>query len=259
MTNIPNYICAIDGMMFGRYSNAKRHNLNIHRNTGTIVGTTEYLVGVSTGKYRPPVDSLAMSRNRRHGGAKRMPNFGYIIPGSPPEPLLNRVARDSMGDITTNNFRPGVPQGQAPYNSYLQQARAEPRQYHIPSHSPTNQNHNQNTPAYHTPTTAALPPSDPTLMMSQSQHSQPTKHWGTLPQDFIQKIVELKRLLYRYPTTFPNPEIIIQGAKHFCLQGDPSFLDEKLEYLRNVDAITGQQGQPLQQQPQQTSHNNFVV
>jgi hypothetical protein len=34
--------------------------------------------------------------------------------------------------------------------------------------------------------------------------------------------VELKRLLYRHPNTFPNPEIIIQGAKHFAMMGDIS-------------------------------------
>jgi hypothetical protein len=62
--------------------------------------------------------------------------------------------------------------------------------------------------------------------------------WGALPQHFIQKIVELRRLLYRHTTTFLNPEIIIQGAKHFCMQGDSTFLEEKLEYLRSVDVIT---------------------
>ena len=61
--------------------------------------------------------------------------------------------------------------------------------------------------------------------MSQLQpqpQSQPTKlplrnHGGTLSQDSIPKFVELKRLLYRHPTTFPNPDIIIQGARHFCM------------------------------------------
>jgi hypothetical protein len=59
-------------MMFTRYSNAKRHNLNIHQNNGTIVATTDYIIGISQGRYRPPVDSLIASRNRRRGGAKRM-------------------------------------------------------------------------------------------------------------------------------------------------------------------------------------------
>jgi hypothetical protein len=86
------------------------------------------------------------------------------------------------------------------------------------------------------------------------------KDWGTLPQDFIQKIVELKRLLYRHPNTFPNPEIIIQGAKHFAMMGDISFLDEKIAYLRSVDAIAPPSSPPPQQhQQQQTGQDNFVV
>jgi hypothetical protein len=72
------------------------------------------------------------------------------------------------------------------------------------------------------------------------------KDWGTLPQGFIPKIVELRRLLNRHPTRFLNPEIIIQGAKHFCMMGDNSFLEEKLEYLRSVDAITHHVEQPSQ-------------
>jgi hypothetical protein len=72
------------------------------------------------------------------------------------------------------------------------------------------------------------------------------KDWGTLPQDFIEKIVELKRLLYRHPNAFPNPEIIIQGAKHFAMMGDISFLDEKIAYARSFDAEQGQQPQPQQ-------------
>jgi hypothetical protein len=163
-----------------------------------------------------------------------------------------------MGDRAASNSTFGVLQGQGQYPSYLQQTRAESRQYIMPSllpyPSPTNQNHNRNTPAYHTPTTASTPPPPPDpLMMSQSQHSQPMKDWGNLAQDFIQKIVELKRLLYRHPNTCPNPEIIIQGAKHFAMMGDISFLDEKIAYLRSVDTIT-----PPPPPQQQTGQDNFI-
>jgi hypothetical protein len=101
--------------------------------------------------------------------------------------------------------------------------------------------------------------------MSYSQsplQQQPTKtgggsnSWGVMSEDAIPKIVELRRLLYRHPTTFPNPDIIIQGAKHFCMQGDNSFLEEKLAYLRSVDAITPP---PQRQQHQQTGKDNVVV
>jgi hypothetical protein len=139
-----------------------------------------------------------------------------------------------MGDITkTTNFRPGVLQGQGQYNSYLQQHRdqirsgqsqSSVRQHHLPHHMPLSDpmtaNQNQNVtasppPAYHMTTTITTPPPDPPLMMSQSQ---PMKGWGNLPQDFIQKIVELKRLLYRHPNAFPNPEIIIQGCNMSILR-----------------------------------------
>jgi len=175
-----------------------------------------------------------------------MPNFNYIIPGQPPEPLLNRVAGDSMDDPATNNFRPGVLQGQAPYDSYLQQHRQQIRsQSSVRQHQPSLPSQAQSALQY--PTAAAT-------TTDQSQ-SQPHKTgWGIMSEDTLAKIVELKRLLNRHPTTFPNPDIIIQGAKHFAIQGDNSFLDEKLAYLRSVDAIT-----PPPQQHQQTDQDNFVV
>ena len=54
----------------------------------------------------------------------------------------------------------------------------------------------------------------------------------------IKQLYEGHSSIYRHTTTFPNPEIIIQGAKHFCMMGDNTFLEEKLAYLRSVDAIT---------------------
>ena len=85
------------------------------------------------------------------------------------------------------------------------------------------------------------------MFYSQSPlQQQPTKtgggsnSWGIL-EHTIPKIVELRRLLYRH--NIPNSDIIIQGAKHFCTMGDNSFLEEKLAYLRSVDAIAQQPGQ----------------
>jgi hypothetical protein len=210
-------------MMFTRYSNAKRHNLNIHQNNGTIVATTDYIVGISQGRYRPPVDSLIASRNRRRGGAKRM---------SPPPPLL---VRDSMGDTTTNtttsNFRPGVLQG-GQYPSYLQQHVHQIRSEMPPSLPPS------------TTQISAYPNTTGATSIDQSQ-SQPAKTgWGTMSEDTIPKIVELRRLLNRNPTIFTNPDMVVQGAKYFAMNGDNSFLDEKLAYLRSVDAIRHIDQQP---------------
>jgi len=197
-----------------------------------------------------------------------MPNFNYIIPGSPPpEPLLNRVARDSMGDI--NGFRPGVLQGQGQYNSYLQQHRDQirlapssliqqpPSLPPSPTPSPFGTNHQNQQPSPYQTTQKNQSSQQQQQPPSQS-NLQPMKDWETLPQDFIEKIVELKRLLYRHSNTFPNPEIIIQGAKHFAMNGDSSFLDEKLAYLRSVDAIIPPPP-PSQQDQQQTGQDNFVV
>jgi hypothetical protein len=49
------------------------------------------------------------------------------------------------------------------------------------------------------------------------------------------KIRELKKLMQRYPI-FPNPDMIIQCVIHFSMNGDNSFLDEKLEQLRWLDS-----------------------
>ena len=42
---------------------------------------------------------------------------------------------------------------------------------------------------------------------------------------------------YMILSTMSGSTTIIQGSAHFAMQGDNSFLDEKLVYLRNIDAI----------------------
>jgi hypothetical protein len=82
-----------------------------------------------------------------------------------------------------------------------------------------------------------LPLPSPSPLAYPTDQSQPVKtgnNWGILSEETIPKIVELRRLLYRHPTTFPNPDIIVQGAKHLCMMEDNSFLEEKLAYLRSV-------------------------
>jgi hypothetical protein len=226
---IPSYICTTCGdRTFTRRTSAKRHNYNIHADKGEILPMINYLTAVSQGKYRPPI--------HRSYTRRRTPNFGYIIPGSPPEPLMNRV-RDSMGDTAmataTSNFRPGVLQGQGgQYPSYLQQHVHQIRSEQSPSLPPS------------TTQISAYPNTTAATSIDQSQ-SQPAKTgWGTMSEDTIPKIVELRRLLNRNPTIFTNPDMIIQGAKHFCMMGDNSFLDEKLAYLRSVDAIRHIDQQP---------------
>ncbi|MFZ0510786.1 MAG: hypothetical protein WAM14_04195 [Candidatus Nitrosopolaris sp.] len=69
-----------------------------------------------------------------------------------------------------------------------------------------------------------------------SEPIEKTNHQGTLSQETIIKIQELKRLLYRYPI-FSNPDGIIKCVTHFSIKGDNTILDEKLEQLRSIDAI----------------------
>jgi hypothetical protein len=52
-------------------------------------------------------------------------------------------------------------------------------------------------------------------------------------------LVKSNRLICRHP----NPDIIIQGARHFCMMGDDSFLEEKLAFFRNFDAMRQSPGQ----------------
>jgi hypothetical protein len=187
-----------------------------------------------------------------------MPNFKYIIPGTAPAV----VVADAMGDTTfwpdglaMERHRQRVRQ----FQSYLERQQQQQQSRQPPSlSSPTPTSQNQNVPPspYSTTTTASS-----TDQMSYSQSpSEPTKaggmnnSWG-ISEDTIPKIVELRRLLYRH--NIPNPDIIIQGAKHFCIQGDNSFLEEKLAYLRSVDTITPPP--PQQQQAQQIGQDNFVV
>jgi hypothetical protein len=179
-----------------------------------------------------------------------MPNFGYIIPGSPPDPLMPqaRVATDSVGDRSTStNFTFGSQwhgAGQGQSNSYLQQHQGQPSSLQSPIPP---------LPSPISPSTSAYP--------TEQSQSQPTKtgsnSWG-ISEESIPKIVEIRRLLYRHPDTFPNPDIIIQGAKHFCMMGDNTFLEEKLAYLRSVDVIAPP-APAHQQQQQHHRQDNFVV
>ena len=61
---------------------------------------------------------------------------------------------------------------------------------------------------------------------------------AALPQETILKIQELKRLVYRYPQYHSNPDGVIKCVTYFSINGDNTILDEKLEQLRSIDAIS---------------------
>ena len=63
-------------------------------------------------------------------------------------------------------------------------------------------------------------------------HTIHDQSYGTgLSQDTIVKIDEIRRLMNKYPNYHMNPDGIIQWAIHSCLNGDNTFLDDKLEQL----------------------------
>jgi len=90
----------------------------------------------------------------------------------------------------------------------------------------------QSTPPSHPqPQPADVSPS-PTHLISQSIDT--TNDQGTLSQETILKIEELKRLLYRYPQYYRNPDAIIKCATYWSINGDNMILDEMLEKLRMI-------------------------
>ncbi len=72
--------------------------------------------------------------------------------------------------------------------------------------------------------------------ISESRHT--TNDHGTLSQETILKIAELKRLVYRYSQYHSNPDGIIKCVTHFSINGDNTILDEKSEQLRTIDSIS---------------------
>ena len=78
----------------------------------------------------------------------------------------------------------------------------------------------------------------PPDQISKSQSMNTTNNKGTLSQETRLKIQEFKRLVYKYPI-FSNPDVVIKCVTHFSIiNGDNTLLDEKLDQLRNIDAIS---------------------
>ena len=134
---------------------------------------------------------------RRGRGEKRNHNFRHA----------DTVAVDSMGDT----FRHRDLQG-----------------YHHPQYQ------------QHAPSPSISLPSLPTPATQDVSTLQPmntTNDVGTLSQETMQKIQELKRLVYSNPLYFPNPDAYLKSIIYFCNDGNNSFLDEKLEELRMINNL----------------------
>jgi len=63
------------------------------------------------------------------------------------------------------------------------------------------------------------------------------QNYGTgLSQDTLVKIDELRRLINKYLNYHMNPDAIIQWAIHSSLNGNNTFLDDKVEQLPSLDS-----------------------
>jgi hypothetical protein len=189
------HVCATCAEHFTRRYSATRHNLTIHSNRGEIVSLLEYLVGRSSGRYRPSHPSLYRRRRRE----KRNHPFVHAT----------AVAADSMGDP----FRHRGLQGQYHhYSQYQQQASS---------------------PSISTP--SLLPPA--TQDVSPSQPVNTINDHGTLSQETMLKIQELKRLVYGNHLYCPDLDEYIKSIIYLCNDGNNTFLDEKLEELRMINNL----------------------
>jgi hypothetical protein len=194
----PTYVCATCSEHFTRKYSATRHNITIHGNRGEI-SLLDFLAGRSSGRYQ------ASHRPWYRRIERRIHNFGHAT----------TAVADSMGDT----FRHRGLQGQ--YHDYPRHQQQAPSPL-IPLPPPSVQD--------------VLP--YPPDQISKSQPMKTTNNKGTLSQETRLKIQELKRLLYRYPV-FSNPDVVIKCVTHFSIiNGDNTLLDEKLEQLRNIDAIS---------------------
>ncbi len=54
MVSKANWICQKCGQGFTRCTSGKRHNANLHSNMALIVESSDYYIGITTGKYKPP-------------------------------------------------------------------------------------------------------------------------------------------------------------------------------------------------------------
>jgi hypothetical protein len=197
----PTYVCATCSEHFTRRYSATRHNITIHDKRGEIVPLLEYIVGRKIGRYRA---SHPFWYRRRRSKENRIHNFGHANAA---------VVADSMGDT----FRPRGLQQQTPFQSIPTTILSPPSAFQ-PQSEP------QDVSPY------------PTARISQPIDTANDK--GTLPEETIPKIQELKRLMYKYSQYHSNPGAVINCIIYYCINGDNSLLDVKLEQLRNIDAVS---------------------
>lgn len=249
----PLYVCVLCGERFSRFSNGKRHNLNLHSNNAEIVSWTEYLVGRSTNRYQPTQPSP--SRRGRYN------SYRTAIAGN---------VADTMGDTFPQMFVGMQGQGQLHQPQY--QYPTSPQQQQQQQYQSTQprisisqclevidqlfQSHPQSRQQQPTSIPQPRPSSEPLPQSQPQPESIPTatKNEWSLSSESILKLAELKSRLYANSDKFPNFDIIYQGAKHFAVNGDLSFLEEKLAFFRNFDTFNvSLRGKQSYSQPSQSN------
>jgi hypothetical protein len=68
-----------------------------------------------------------------------------------------------------------------------------------------------------------------------SQPIHTTNDQGTLSQETLLKIQELKRLVNQYPQ-YHNPDAFVKCATFYSINGDNTILDEMLQNLRMISS-----------------------
>jgi hypothetical protein len=207
----PTYVCTTCSEHFTRKYSAKRHNITIHGNSGEIVPLVEYIVGRSSGRYKASHPFWY----RRNG--KRIHKFGRA------------TVEDYVGD--TFPYRGLQQQGQYQYH---QQSLEEQERYH--REQQRSQSPSIPPPQDQPPDVLPYPTNRP--FQSQSMNTMDDEETTTLSLETRLKIEELKRLIYRYSHYHHNPGAVINCIVYYCNNGDNTLLDEKLEQLRRIDAIS---------------------
>ncbi|MFZ0511480.1 MAG: hypothetical protein WAM14_07735 [Candidatus Nitrosopolaris sp.] len=75
-------------------------------------------------------------------------------------------------------------------------------------------------------------------MYPAKQITDDQRYLGSLSQDTLVKIEQLKLLLNKYPQYHNNdPDEIVRLIVYNCINGDNTLLDNKLEQLRTIDSL----------------------
>ena len=206
------HVCTGCSEHFTRKYSAKRHHITVHhKNGGEIVTLVEYLVSSCSGRYQPSHP------------------FWYRRNGKWIHKLGRPTVADYVGDAPDLQRQT---QGQLQYHQQSLEGQERYHRQQEQSLSPSIPTAIQDQPP------DVLPyPNDPTFQ-SQPMNTTDDEKIATLSHETILKIEELKRMVHRYFQYHRNPGAVVNCIVYYCNNGDNTLLDEKLEQLRSIDAIS---------------------